>query len=76
MYKRQLEGFRHRVEAQYQGATYPRGTSLAGETYNAANGGVNKYGSDVMVPAFLSTYTSRGGHSLDLFPAITRLRCV
>lgn len=68
-----LEGFRHRVEAQYQGATYPRGTSLAGEPYNAANGGVNKYGSDVMVPAFLNTYTSMGGHSLDLFPAITRL---
>ena len=68
-----LEGFRSRVEQQYAGATYPRGTAMAGETYNPENGGVGLYSSDVMIPAFLSTYTSMGGKSLELFPSLRRL---
>ena len=68
-----LEGFRQRVEARYAGATYPAGTSLAGKTFDAANGGVNPYSADVMVPAFLSAYTSMGGNGLDIFPSLTRL---
>ena len=68
-----LEGFRSRVEQQYVGATYPRGTAMAGETYNPENGGVGLYSSDVMIPAFLSTYTSMGGKSLELFPSLKRL---
>lgn len=68
-----IEGFRQRVEAQYAGATYPRGTSLAGKPFNPENGGVNKYSSDVLIPAFLSSYTGMGGSSLDIFPAISRL---
>ena len=68
-----LEGFRQRVEAQYAGARYPAGSSFAGQTYNPENGGVNPYSADVMIPAFLSTYTSTGGKSLNIFPALSRL---
>lgn len=68
-----LEGFRRRVEAQYQGFLYPQGSPLAGQPFNAANGGVDKYCADVMIPAFIDNYTSMGGHSLELFPVLTRL---
>ena len=34
---------------------------------------VNPYGSDVLVPAFLSAYTVGAGNSLDIFPAISRM---
>ncbi len=68
-----LEGFRQRVENQYNGATYPTGSALAGTEFNPENGTVSKYSADVMVPAFLSTYTSMGGNSLSLFPALSKL---
>ena len=68
-----LEGFRQRVENQYTGATYPAGSTFAGTVFNPENGTVNKYSADVMIPAFLSTYTSMGGGSLDLFPALSKL---
>ena len=68
-----LESFRQRVEARYAGTTYPSGTSFAGQTFDAANGGVNKYSADVMVPAFLKAYTSMGGSGLDIFPSLAKL---
>ena len=34
---------------------------------------VNEHSSDVLVPAFLAAYTSSGGGSLDLFPALARM---
>ena len=68
-----LDGFRQRVEARYANAVYPDGTPLAGQKFDPANGGVNKYSSDVMIPAFLSAYTSMGGSSLDIFPSLARL---
>lgn len=68
-----LDGFRQRVEAQYAGFVYPKGTPLAGQPFEPANGGVDRYSSDVMIPAFLSTYTSMGGHSLNIFPSLARL---
>ena len=68
-----LDGFRQRVENQYSGATYPAGSTLAGTAFNPENGTVSKYSADVMIPAFLSTYTSMGGGSLDLFPALSKL---
>ena len=70
---RSLDGFRQRVEAQYAGFVYPKGTPLAGQPFEPANGGVDRYSSDVMIPAFLSTYTSMGGHSLNIFPSLARL---
>ena len=68
-----LDGFRDRVEAQYANAVYPAGTALGGQTFNPAKGGVNKYSADVMIPAFLSTYTSMGGNSLSIFPTLSKL---
>lgn len=67
-----LEGFRSRVEAQYAGATYPEGTSLAGKPFDPANGTVSPYAPEVMIPAFLSAYAG-GGNSLDIFPTLKRL---
>ena len=68
-----LETFRNRVEARYAGAIYPEGTAMAGQPYNPDNGAVNKYSADVMIPAFLSAYTSMGGNSLEIFPTLSRL---
>ena len=67
-----LEGFRKRVEAQYAGAVYPAGSALAGKKFDAANGGVNKYSSDVMVPAFLAAYTNMGTQ-MSIFPTLAHL---
>ena len=52
-----IEDFRNRVQAQYPSTA----------------GAVDPYSADVMVPAFLSTYTLGGSKSLSIFPAITRL---
>ncbi len=67
-----LDDYRNRVEAQYAGALYPQGSALAGKPFDPANGGVDKYSAEVMIPAFLNAYTSGGG-GLDIFPALTRL---
>ena len=68
-----LDGFRSRVEQQYEGMTYPAGSALTGGKFDAERTPVNPYSADVMVPAFLNTYTSMGGKSLSLFPALSRL---
>ncbi|MBQ7635550.1 MAG: cell surface protein SprA [Bacteroidaceae bacterium] len=67
-----LEATRNAVEAQYVGAVYPQGTALAGETFDPANGAVSPYSADVMIPAFLKTYTLSGG-SLRIFPTLAKL---
>lgn len=70
---RLLDDCRDRVEQRYTGAHYPVGSGdLAGQPYDPKNGSVDKYSSNVMIPAFLSAYAG-GGSSLDIFPAITRL---
>ena len=68
-----LDAFQQRVENQYRDAVYPAGTPLAGQTFNPEKGTVNKYSADVMVPAFLATYTSMGGNKLSLFPTLSQL---
>jgi cell surface protein SprA len=60
-----LPEYAARVAGQYPEA----GTAYGGSTI----GEVNPYSADVMIPAFLSAYTSSGGSSLDLFPALTRM---
>ena len=55
-----INQFRDRVEAQYAGSD------------RRANP-VDPYSADVLVPAFLSTYTVGGSSSLDIFPALSRL---
>ena len=63
-----------RVESRYRGTRYPELTGMNGE-FDPANGTVDKYSSDVMIPAFLAAYTggNANGASLDIFPAITRM---
>ena len=67
-----LPAFRDRIEAEYVGADYPQRSSLAGQKYDPANGGVDMYSSDVLIPAFLAAYTGRDAHkaTLDLFPNV------
>ncbi len=55
-----VNSIRDRVEARYAGSTVK------------ANA-VDPYSADVLIPAFLSTYTVGSGSSLDIFPALTRL---
>ena len=66
-----IEAYRQKTEQLYQGAKYPASSTLAGESYDAANGGVNKYSADVMIPAFLDTYTGIKGNGI--FPEMFRL---
>ncbi len=68
-----LADFRNRVEAQYAGTVYPTGSALAGGKFDASRTPVNQYSSDVMIPAFLKAYTSMGGNSLSVFPALSRM---
>ena len=69
---RSLPTIRDRIEAQYAGAHYPAGSSRAGELYDQANGGVDMYSSDVLIPAFLAAYTGRDASKtkLDIFPNV------
>lgn len=74
-----LEGFRDMVQARYAGSRYPNGmrdgngVNLSGSPYNPELGKVNLYSADVLIPAFLSAYTSGAGSSLDIFPTLKRL---
>ncbi|MBQ9641378.1 MAG: cell surface protein SprA [Bacteroidaceae bacterium] len=66
----------HRVESRYADAVYPDNAgSLAGQTFNPANGTVNMYSADVMVPAFLAAYCGGNATSspLDIFPSLWRM---
>lgn len=70
-----LEVIRARLEKRYEGSKYPVGSTLAGQTYDPANGAVDKYSADVMIPAFLSAYTGKNASSslLDLFPSFMHM---
>ncbi len=59
--------FRDRVQAQYPAE------GAIGNGLPAAANGVDPYSADVLIPAFLSAYTTGAGKSLDIFPALTRL---
>ncbi|MCH5178482.1 MAG: cell surface protein SprA [Prevotellaceae bacterium] len=69
-----LDIYQQKVENKYSNALYPANTSLAGQPFDPANGTVNKYSSDVMIPAFLAAYCGGGAESsLDVFPSLKRL---
>jgi cell surface protein SprA len=72
---RNLDVMQQRIESMYSGAKYPMGTSLAGQTYDASNGGVDKYSPDVMIPAFLAAYTGgdAGSSAMDIFPSLLKM---
>ena len=70
-----------RVQDQYTGVTYPstgfmEGHALAGQTFDANNGGVNELGSDVLIPAFLAAYSGSDVNkiTLDPFPGLGAMR--
>ena len=66
-----LDTYQARAQAKYEGSVYPTGTTLAGQPYNPANGSVDRYSSEVMIPAFLEAYT--GKKNLGFFPALTAI---
>ena len=61
-----LEKNRRGLEELYKESEYPVSSSLAGQKYDPANGGVDIYSADVMIPSFLEAYTGIGGN--DIFP--------
>ena len=69
-----LDVIQQRVENRYVGTSYPEGVGHSGR-FDPANGTVNKYSADVMVPAFLTAYTGGRANTtpLDLFPSILRI---
>lgn len=67
-----LEGYRQQVENKFVGAPYPTNSTLAGETFDPANGTVSAYSPEVMIPAFLNAYTA-GGSGLDMFPSLFKM---
>ena len=71
-----LEGYRAQVQKQYDGAVYMNGRwqyrpDVTPQTAQYAD--VDKYSSDVMIPAFLHAYTNMGGSGLSLFPKIASM---
>lgn len=67
-----LADYRQRVEDRYIGTRYTVGP-MAGKEFDPKLTPVDPYSADVMIPAFLNTYTMSGGGSLDLFPSLARL---
>ncbi len=73
---RNITTVQQKLEKLYEGATYPTGTTLAGQTFDAANGTFSNYSSDVMIPAFLAAYTGKdinGKNALKLFPSLLQM---
>ena len=70
-FAKSLDDYRSRVEARYIGANYPM--SMGGGKFDPRVGTVNKYSSDVMIPAFLNSYTSMSGNGLNIFPKLKSL---
>ncbi len=69
-----------RLEGQYKNMRYPnagflKGSSYAGQPYNAENGGVNQASSDVMIPAFLAAYTGKDPAKITTspFPSLAQI---
>ena len=65
-----VSDFHTRVQAQYNGA---RPNIVNADGTPAVINGVNPYSGDVLIPAFLASYTAGGSSSLNIFPALTRI---
>ena len=69
-----INSFRDRVQAQYpQNSSSGSVEAPSGTVGGTAANPVDPYSADVLIPAFLSTYTVGGSSSLDIFPALSRL---
>jgi cell surface protein SprA len=67
--------YHQKVQARYTDAIYPQSAqwpSMSGHTYDKANGTVQQYSGDVLIPAFLNSYTM-SSTGLDIFPSIFRM---
>ena len=67
--------YHQKVQARYTDAIYPQSAqwpSLSGHTYDKANGTVQQYSGDVLIPAFLNSYTM-SSTGLDIFPSLFRM---
>ncbi|MCQ2073721.1 MAG: cell surface protein SprA [Bacteroidaceae bacterium] len=71
-FRNNLDIVQSRLEQRYRDSRYPQQSTRPGQPYDPANGGVGKYSTEVMVPAFLATYSGKDAStsSLDLFPSI------
>ena len=68
---RNLDRYQQLATERYAGIQYPSRTGRTGNYDPTTDAPVNKYGPDVMIPAFLNAYT--GSNSMDIFPALTRM---
>ena len=71
-----LAVMQNRLEQRYASTTYPRSAgTFAGQQYDAANGGVDMYSADVMIPAFLAAYCGKDARSssLNIFPTLASM---
>lgn len=68
-----LEYYRQKAERLYQNATYPANSALAGQPFDPQNGTISPYAAEVMIPAFLDTYTLSGRGKLEIFPILTAI---
>ena len=67
--------YHQKVQDRYTDAIYPQSAqwpSLSGHTYDKANGTVQQYSGDVLIPAFLNSYTM-SSTGLDIFPSLFRM---
>lgn len=66
-----LDTYQKIVEKQYKGSNYPK--SFGGGKFSPNVGTVNKYSGDVMIPAFIATYTNMKSNGLNIFPKLKSL---
>lgn len=69
-----------RIERRYEGLRYPMGGFMknnpnAGQLFDPAVGGVNRAGSDVLIPAFIAAYTGVDASKIYLtpFPSLSHM---
>ena len=74
------ELMRNRVQDRYTDLTYPNSTafdeSVRGQKYNIDNGAVSRNSADVLVPAFLATYTGRDINKISFNPFMSILQAL
>ena len=68
-----IPSIRNRVESQYAGKNYPStgfmiNHGLAGQPFNAENGGAGESSSDVLIPAFVAAYSGFNPDKVSLNP--------
>ena len=73
------EIMRQRVQDRYTGTVYPtsgflNGLPIGGTEYNPSKGAVSRNSADVLIPAFLATYTGRDINKIGFNPFLSILQ--